>query len=419
MAKVISTSLSPNTEKDDVFFAIISLLKFWKWQKGLGSTKLEDYFRLHFGFENCYSFNSGRSCLLAIFDAINLSEGDEVIVQAYTCNAVINPILKRRATPVYVDIKSDLNIDAQKIEQKITEKTKVVIAQHTFGLPCDLDRIKEICSRKNIILIEDCAHALGAKYDGKYCGTFGDFAFFSFGRDKVVSSVYGGMLIVNNNSYIKRIIDFKANILYPTKKWIVQQILHPIITNLFVLPFYNSKIGKGIMAYSLNSGLLSRSVMESENHGILPNYFPQKMPNALAEIALFQVQKLERFNVWRKGVADFYAIELDEYKNLFCFNSIDSRKDPIFMRFPLIVNNSKQLIENFRRQEIYLNDGWRESVIVPSKTDIKAMQYKEGQCLIAEVNCDKIVSLPTHIRLRSDDMKRIVSIVIDHLKRNG
>ncbi|MFA6252606.1 MAG: DegT/DnrJ/EryC1/StrS family aminotransferase [Candidatus Paceibacterota bacterium] len=419
MTKAISTSLSPNTEKEDVFAAILAILKFWELQKGPYSEKLEDYFRLHFGFTNCFSFNSGRSCLMAITEALGLSEGDEVIVQSYTCNAVINPILKKGAIPIYVDIKSDLNIDAQKIDQKITEKTKAIIVQHTFGLPCDIDKIKDICLRRKIILIEDCAHALGAKYDGKYCGTFGDFSFFSFGRDKVVSSVYGGMLIVNNKDYAEKIANFREKIEYPTKKWIIQQLLHPIITNLLVLPFYDSKIGKGVMAFSLNKGILSKAVTENENKGILPDYFPKKMPSALSSLALIQVQKLERYNIWRKGVVDFYKMELQGYENLFCFNSINPKKEPIYMRFPLIINNSEELIEVFKKQNIYLNDGWRESVIVPPKTDKNVMKYRNGQCLTAEVICGKIISLPTHIRLTANDIKRITAILIDHLKRNS
>jgi len=71
--------------------------------------------------------------------------GDEVIVQSFTCNAVINPILKLEALPVYVDIAEDLNIDIHKIEEKITSRTKVLIVQHTFGMPCQIDAIKEIC----------------------------------------------------------------------------------------------------------------------------------------------------------------------------------------------------------------------------------------------------------------------------------
>jgi len=417
MSKVISTSLSPNTESEDVFAAFSLLFQPWNFQVGDSIEKLESYFKQHFGFDNCFSFNSGRSCLLSIFDAIGLNEGDEVIIQAYTCNAVVNPILKRKAVPVYIDIKSDLNIDAQKIEARITPKTRVIIAQHTFGMPCDLDEIKEICQRRHIILVEDCAHALGAKYNGQYCGTFGDFAFFSFGRDKVVSSVYGGMLIVNNSKYIQGVKNFKDSIDYPAKKWIFQQLLHPIITNIFVLPFYNSKIGRGIMAYSLNYNILSRSVTAGENSGILPDYFPKKMPNALAHLALIQVKKLERFNIWRKGVADFYKFELEEFNNLFSFNLFADKKEPIFMRFPLLINNSEELIEAFKNQNIYLNDGWRESVIVPSKTDKKIMDYREGSCPTAEVLCQKVVSLPTHIRLRADDTKRIVSIIKEHLKR--
>lgn len=414
MSRVISVALSPNTEVEDTLNALFFLFQPWNYRKGEYVKKLENYFLSHFGFLNCFAFNSGRSCLLAIFSAIDLTVGDEVIVQAYTCNAVINPILKMGATPIYVDIKSDLNIDIIKIEAKITPKTKAIIAQHTFGMPCDLIEIKKMCERHNVLLIEDCAHAIGAKYDKKYCGSFGDFSFFSFGRDKVISSVYGGMLVVNNENFKESVRLFKESVCCPTKRWILKQLLHPIITNLFVLPFYSSKIGRGVLAYSLNYNILSKSVTEEENNGSLPDYFPQSMPNALAYLALKQVMKLERYNLWRKGVVEFYKLELG-YISGAAYGEIDSLKEPIYMRFPLILSESEGLIELMKSNNIYLNDGWRESPIVPPKTDIMKMHYEEGSCPVAEIVCQKVVCLPTHIRLTNDDLKRIVELIRQYL----
>lgn len=417
MSKAISVALSPNTELEDTMSALLFVLQPWAYQEGNHIRRLENYFQNHFGFSNCSAFNSGRSSLLAIFDAIDLKEDDEVIVQSYTCNAVINPILKMRAKPVYVDIKSDLNMDTSKIESKITPKTKAIIAQHTFGMPCDILDMKKICEKNSILLIEDCAHAIGAKYDNKYCGSFGDFAFFSFGRDKVISSVYGGMLVVNNEKFIERVNSFKEKTSYPTKKWILQQLLHPVITNFFVLPFYSSKIGRGIMAYSLNYNIISRSVTKEENNGTLPDYFPKLMPNALAHLALKQVMKLERYNIWRKGAADFYNLELNDFKEVLCYNETNPLKDPIYMRFPLILSESEGLIELMRKNYIYLNDGWRESPIVPVKTDIKKMLYDEGSCPVTEILCHKIVCLPTSIRLSKEDLNRIVQLIKQYLTR--
>src|SRR5574344_2414604 len=157
--KTVSISLSPNTEKDDVCLAIKELFVKEKI-KGKSINEFEKIFKESLGFEKVFSLNSGRSSLLIILKALGIEMGDEVIVQALTCNAVINPILKTGATPIYVDIDDTLNIDPTLIEEKITKRTKAIIIQHTFGMPAKIEEIKNICNKHNLYLIEDCAHSL-------------------------------------------------------------------------------------------------------------------------------------------------------------------------------------------------------------------------------------------------------------------
>ncbi len=410
--KIISVSLSPNTEKDDVNLATSFIFKFWQWKKGKYIPKLENRFSEMFGLSNCLTFNSGRSCLLAALNAIDFKEGDEVIVQSFTCNAVINPILKLGGRPVYIDIAEDLNIDVNKIEQAITSKTKVIIAQHTFGMPCDIDKIVSLCKKHNLILIEDCAHAMGAKINGQYCGTFGDISFFSFGRDKVISSVYGGILSINNADFLKKASDFQNKLNYPKNIWTIRQLLHPVLVNLLVFPMYNIIIGKILMALFVNLGILSKAVTKDENQGILPNYFPQRLPNALAALALHQLEKLEKFNSHRKEIANYYKKELENdtrYKII--FKEYDNKKEPIFMKYPLLSENSKEIMEKMRMNKIYLNDGWSDSTIMPPMTSLEKMIYSKGSCLLAESLSKKIVSLPTHINISIDDAEKIVYLL--------
>ena len=237
MTKAISISLSPNTESDDVALAFSLLFKPWDWKRGGSARRLEKSFRNYFGFKNSFSFNSGRSSMIAIFDAMKIGDGDEVIVQGYTCNAAINPILYVGAKPVFADIDDNLNISPKEVEKKITSKTKAVVVQHTFGYPADIDEIKNICKKHNLYLIEDCAHSLGAKYKGEFCGSFGDASFFSFGRDKVISSVYGGMAVLNNDSLTEGVSKFSDNLRYPSNLWVIQQLLHPVLMNVFCPSF--------------------------------------------------------------------------------------------------------------------------------------------------------------------------------------
>ncbi|MFH1859640.1 MAG: DegT/DnrJ/EryC1/StrS family aminotransferase [bacterium] len=111
---------------------------------------------------------------------MGIGEGDEVLVEGFTCVVVPNAVIFAGAKPIYVapDPKT-YNMDINQIETKITPKTKAIIAQHTFGLPADMDLILDISRKHNLMVIEDCAPAMGATYKGKKVGTLGDAAFFS------------------------------------------------------------------------------------------------------------------------------------------------------------------------------------------------------------------------------------------------
>jgi dTDP-4-amino-4,6-dideoxygalactose transaminase len=412
MFKVTSISLSPNTERDDVQLALCLLFRPWHWKKGNVVGEFEKTFSSKFNFGRGFAFNSGRSCLLSALEAIGINKGDEIILQSFTCNAVVNPILKLGAKPIYVDIGKDLNMDVLKLQEKITSKTKVIIAQHTFGMPCDIESIASIAKENNLVLIEDCAHSLGAKIKDKYCGSFGDFSFFSFGRDKVISSVYGGILCVNNSKFLEKTKEIRNKTLYPSNFWIVQQILHPILTNLFILPFYNILFGKILMAILINLGILSKSVTKEENYGHLPQYFPRRMPNGLAIMANHQLHKLERFNRHRRELAQFYSNELkDNSEYEIVFKNIPSEISPIYLKFPLINKSEKNIAFRMRMHNIYLNDGWRGSAIMPPKSDLLKMDYKEGSCRLAEETSQKIMYLPTHVNISINDAKKIVYLL--------
>ena len=130
--------------------------------------------------EDITLYFKGRVALYALLKAFDIGVGDEVIVPAFTCVAVINPIVYLGARPVYVDIgPRTYTIDPGRIERAITPRTKVILAQNTFGLSADLDSIVEIAKRHHIWVIEDCAQGFGGFYKERPNGTTGDASFFS------------------------------------------------------------------------------------------------------------------------------------------------------------------------------------------------------------------------------------------------
>ncbi len=149
--------------------------------------------------------HSATGALEMIALLMDIQKGDEVIIPSFTFVSSANAFVSRGATPVFVDIETEtLNLDLDLVEQAITPKTKAVVAVHYAGHPCDLSRLKEICERHAIFLVEDAAMAFGNTWSGQPLGTIGDFGVVSFDITKQISAVQGGLLLVNNPEFKKR-----------------------------------------------------------------------------------------------------------------------------------------------------------------------------------------------------------------------
>ena len=136
---------------------------------------------------------------------IDLKAGDEVILPSYTFVSTVNAIVLRGAKPVFCEIRTDnLNIDEQKIEELITEKTKAIMPVHYAGVACEMDHIMALAEKYSLYVIEDAAQAINAKYKDKYLGGIGHFGTFSFHETKNYSSGEGGALLINNDKFIER-----------------------------------------------------------------------------------------------------------------------------------------------------------------------------------------------------------------------
>ena len=150
--------------------------------------------------------SNGTATLHLALIALGIKEGDEVIVPAFSYIATANVVELVGATPIFVDIDvQTFNIDVAKIEAVITKRTKVIIPVHEFGLACDIEAVMAIAKKHSLFVIEDAACALGALYENKHVGSFGDFGSFSLHPRKAISSGEGGVLITNQEQYDKRI----------------------------------------------------------------------------------------------------------------------------------------------------------------------------------------------------------------------
>ncbi len=172
---------------------------------GTYTQKCHDYFENKFGFNKCFLTTSCTDALEMAAILINIEPGDEVIMPAYTFVSTANAFVLRGAKIVFCDSSANNpNIDPERIESLITDKTKALVVVHYAGVACDMDKILSITEKHNLYLIEDAAQAIDSYYKGRALGSFGHFSTFSFHETKNIISGEGGMLVVNDPSYIKR-----------------------------------------------------------------------------------------------------------------------------------------------------------------------------------------------------------------------
>ena len=174
----------------------------WVSSYGKYIKKFEDKFSNYCRTSHGVSCSSGTAAIHLAVEAMGIGEGDEIIIPTFTMIGACNAVIYAGARPVLVDSEMETwNINADKIEEKITKNTKAIMVMHTYGHPVDMDKVKKISNKYSIPIIEDAAEAHGAEYKGKRTGNLGDIACFSFYANKIITSGEGGMVVTNNEKW--------------------------------------------------------------------------------------------------------------------------------------------------------------------------------------------------------------------------
>ncbi len=169
--------------------------------------KLQNELTRRLGLEHCLLTSSCRNALYLVLANLELQEGDEVIIQSFICGSLPLAIEKAGGKVVFVEVnKETFNLDGENVKKNITPKTRAIIFVHTYGNPSGIAEVAQLCKDRKIILIEDIAHAFGARYDHKLAGTFGDYAVYSFTKQMING---GGGVILTNNS-LKKIVHIQS-----------------------------------------------------------------------------------------------------------------------------------------------------------------------------------------------------------------
>ncbi|MCC7432334.1 aminotransferase class I/II-fold pyridoxal phosphate-dependent enzyme [Candidatus Peregrinibacteria bacterium] len=407
---MINISLSPNNTWRDTLKALEQLILPWNWlswKNGSARTKLESELAKWAGVEKAMAVGSGREALYLILKALELPENSEVILQSFTCMVVSNSIIWNGLKPVYADIDETYNLDPAKLENLINERTKVVMVQHTFGIPAQIIRIREICRKHKLILIEDCAHAMGAEAldaDGQMrkVGTFGEAAFYSMGRSKVISCVSGGLIIAKEKLLNEKIYKQYLKLNETKTAKIFQNLMHPLICSL-AKATYGILIGKIVMVMAQKMRLINFEVTPKEKKGEIDNNFPTKLPNALAKLALIQFGLLNEFNQRRRLIAKQYFEEL---------GGINPGENPgaIYLRYPLQIKSNEQVFDSAKRAGFIIGD-WYQTPIAPLDVDIIKSGYVDGSCPKAELMGKEVINLPTMPGLSDDKVRKVAQVI--------
>ena len=380
--------------------------------------------------KQAFAFWKGRVALYAILKAMGITAGDEVIVPGYTCVMNVNPIKYLGAKPVYVDIEPvTFNIDVNLLREKITPNTKVIIAQHTYGYPCDMDAIMDIAGKKGVPIIEDCCLALGSEYKGKMAGTFGKAAYFSFQWNKPYTTGIGGMAIIpasagtglpcdsipsglrrqGDTELAEKIELLRANeMCLPSTREIIMLWAQLVVYRLFVYP-KTAAFAQGLFRYLTKKGAVVGSSSTDEFEPVKASDFFKGVSGVQARSGLRQLKKIERNITHRKEMAQLYD-RLFEERGWSARQYDASIMQPIMVRYPVRITEKDKALAEAAKTGIELGS-WFECPLHPIETPLAAYDYQLGMCPEAEKASNEVVNLPLHLRANEKTAKRAVEFI--------
>lgn len=372
-------------------------------------SRFEKAFALWLGADRAFAFWKGRVATYAILKALGVGEGDEVILPGYTCVMDVNPVKYLGAQPVYVDIEPvTYNMRVGVLEARITPRTKAIVAQHTYGYPCDMDPIIDIGARHGIPVIEDCCLALGSTYKGKRCGTFGLAAYWSFQWNKPFTTGIGGMATTSDKDLAARIeavcaADLrppppKAAWLLAAQRWAYRTLVYPRTTAL-ATSLFRWLTRRGAVVGSSDTGEFTPEMADD---------FFMGMSAGQARAGLRQLGKIDRNLAHRRRMREVYDDLLREAG--WPVPALPATMDPVLVRYPVRVADKARAVAEAPKNLVELGT-WFECPLHPIETPMEKYDYHEGLCPEAEKACREVVNLPTHPRAGPATARRSVAFL--------
>lgn len=370
--------------------ATIDVLSSAAYIMGKNVTEFEKEFAGYIGTKHAISVGNGTDALVIALKALGIGEGDEVITSTFTYFASAECISAVGATPVFVDVEKDtFNIDPDKIEEKITERTKAIIPVHIFGQSADMDKINIIAKKHNLKVIEDACQAVGAKYKGKMIGTLSDVACFSFFPTKNLSCAGdGGMIVTSDDN---------------------------VATIAIALRTHGSG-ETGQKAYNLLNNITEEVVTSKSGDDTV--YNPLKYYNYLigynsrldaiqAAILRVKLPHLDKWNLRRREIAKIYDEELIDSNVITPI--VREENDTVYHQYVLQSDNREEMLAKLKEK------GIATGVYYPVPLHLQKVYtdlgYKEGDMPVAEYLSHRTFAIPVYPELSEEQIQYIVDSI--------
>ncbi|MFA9289186.1 MAG: DegT/DnrJ/EryC1/StrS family aminotransferase [Weeksellaceae bacterium] len=395
---MISTDFAPNETKNDALLSLKLLTQPWKWYKGKDSGKLKRKLKQKFFTDsaNIHFFLTGRSAIYYFLKSLNLPTGSSILVQGFTCEAVVLPILAHQFNPIYVDITADdYSMDPADLKKKYTPECRVLILQHSFGItPTKRKEILQFAKAHDLVVLEDVAHGFDANlFQLKRLPTH---LLLSFGRSKAFSSVFGGAIVTTSATLSSRLDEIEKTLRQPDFGFMIRLLLYKPLTYI-IRSSYKLVIGKVLHKLLTAMNLLIPEITQKEKKGNYDYVFSKAYPHAAATLMLQQLQAYNDVAKRRTNIVSMYnkALEL-------------STTETSLIRYPIRTPYRDKLRTASRRKNVFLGV-WYDQVIGPKALDMGKVRYVKGSCPQAEALCEEILNLPTNIT--RDQAKKVIQLV--------
>lgn len=365
---------------DNEIEAVTKVLKS-KWlSMGPVTQKFEKEFAEYLGVKHAFAVSNATAALHIAHWVLGIRAGDEVIVPSLTFVATSNSILYCEAKPVFADITSleDFNISPEDILNKITPKTKAITVVHYGGYPCDMNAIMEIAQDHGLRVIEDAAHAPGAEYKGKKCGTIGDVGCFSFFANKNIATGEGGMIVTNDDNLAEKIRIMRSH-------------------------------GMTTLTWDRHKG-------HANSYDVVDigfNYRINEMASALGQV---QLRKLDKNNDKRKKIVEEYRKKLKAISEISIpFENFKEKSS--YHIFPILLSENvprNKFMDNLKEKGIQTSIHYPPIHLFSYYKEM--FGFKKDILLKTEFVGKQEVTLPLHPLMKIEDVKLILEEINQLLK---